>query len=66
VLVEWLTRQNIVGIESKSVGLLSLAGKTNTPAKPKPWLWLPPGAIFFAGGLTVLLGVLLWSTVQSE
>ncbi|WP_231188612.1 helix-turn-helix domain-containing protein [Haladaptatus sp. DYF46] len=66
LLVEWLTQEDLLGIGSSSAELLNLASPTSAPAEPEPWLWLPPGLIFFAGGLTVLLGVLVWSALQSE
>jgi DNA-binding transcriptional ArsR family regulator len=66
VLVQWLTQQEILGIGSFSIELLTHARPTSAPAEPEPWFWLPPGLIFFVGGLTVLLGVLVWSAIQSE
>jgi DNA-binding transcriptional ArsR family regulator len=66
VLIEWLTQEDLLGIGSSSAELLNLASPTIAPAEPEPWLWLPPGLIFFAGGLTVLLGALVWSALQSE
>lgn len=66
ILIEWLTRQDILGIGSNSAGLLNLASPTSAPTEPEPWLWLPPGLIFFVSGLTVLLGVLVWNALQSK
>ncbi|WP_227356215.1 ArsR/SmtB family transcription factor [Haladaptatus salinisoli] len=66
LVVEWLAKQELLDVSSVSTGFLNLASPTSAPTEPEPLLWLPPGLIFFAGGLTVLLGALAWSALQSE
>ncbi|WP_266080707.1 ArsR/SmtB family transcription factor [Haladaptatus caseinilyticus] len=61
LVVEWLAQREYLTTESSTVGLLSLASNTSEPHSS---LWVPPGLIFFAGGLTVLIGVALWRTLH--
>lgn len=66
LVVEWLAKRKLLDISSVSEGVINLASSTSAPVEPEPLLWLPPGLIFFAGGLTVLLGVLVWSILQPK
>ncbi|SIR88847.1 Helix-turn-helix domain-containing protein [Haladaptatus litoreus] len=66
LVVEWLANQELLDVRSVSDGFISLASPTGASAEPEPLFWVPPGLIFFAGGLTVLLGAVVWNALQSE
>ncbi|WP_458189391.1 ArsR/SmtB family transcription factor [Haladaptatus sp. NG-WS-4] len=62
LLVEWLAQRDLVEIGSV-FGTLNLA---SSQSEPTPLVGVPPGLVFFAGGLTFLCGVLLWRALQAN